>query len=182
MKVEVMTWPDCPSRFDGNGIILTLLGLPHATPRTEAGMRARETAKEIAARLLNRTNIELIETPQGPRLAQSSAHLSLSYAADKVLIGFSCERPLGVDIVRIAPLPEIDALARLYLPASNAISAAGFAQAWAEMEACCKALNLPLAEIDARRKKAYAACDLLECTQIGGYRMAVALGHLPDPA
>ena len=174
MNVKVLNWPDCPSRFDG--IALTLLELPHATPRTKAGMHAREAVKKIAARLLPAT--ELVETPRGPRLAQSNIHLSLSYAPDRVLIGFSCGRPLGVDIVRIAHFPEIDALARLYLPASNAISDAGFAQSWAEMEACCKALGLPLAEIDERRMKAYAACDLLECTQIDGYRMAVALGPL----
>ena len=178
MIVKVMTWPDCPSRFDGNGIALTLLDLPQSTPRAEAGMLAREVVKIIAARLLQTT--ELVETLQGPKLAQSSAHVSLSYAADKVLIGFSCERPLGVDIARIEPLPEIDALARLYLPAYT--ETAGFAQAWAEMEACCKALGLPLAEIDERRKKAYAECDLLECAQIGGYRMAVALGPSLYPA
>ena len=176
MNVKVLNWPDCPSCIDG--IALTLLELPHATPRTKAGMHAREVVKKIAARLLQTS--ELVETPRGPRLAQSNIHLSLSYAPDKVLIGFSCERPLGVDIVRIEPLPEIDALARLYLPAFTATAC--FAQSWAEMEACCKALGLPLAEIDEERKIAYAACDLLECTQIDGYRMAVALGPSLDPA
>ncbi len=181
MNVKViMTWPDCPICFDGNGIALTLLELPLTTPRAEAGILAREVIKKTAARLLNAT--ELVETPHGPKLAQGNIHVSLSYAADKALIGFSCERPLGVDIVRIEPMPEIDALARLYLPSSTATSDAGFAQAWAEMEACCKALGLPLGEIDERRKKAYAACDLLECTQIDGYRMAVALGPSLNPA
>lgn len=180
MRVKVLTWPDCPSRFDGNGIALTLLELPQATTRADARMLAREVVKKISARLLHTS--ELIETPQGPRLAQNNIHVSLSYAADKALIGFSCKRPLGVDIVRIAHLPEIDALARLYLPTPTAASDADFAQAWAEMEACCKALNLPLAEIDEQRKKAYAGCDLLECMQIDGYRMAVALGPSPLPA
>ncbi len=117
---------------------------------------------------------KIIETPSGPAIADSDLHISLSYAGDKALIGLSCKQPLGVDIVWIEKLPEIETLSRLYLP--KAVSCeAGFALAWAQMEACCKALKLPLTEIDDARASAYAGCILPECEQIDGYRMAIAL-------
>jgi hypothetical protein len=46
------------------------------------------------------------------------------------------------------------------------------------MEACCKALGLPLAEIDEQRECAYVRCELPECAESADYRIAVAL--LPE--
>ena len=119
----------------------------------------------------------LIETPCGPLIAGITADIkvSLSYAGEKVLIGISSGHALGVDIVLIDRFPEIEALSRLYLP-TTPLGDAGFALAWAQMEACCKCLCLPLSEIDEVRKHAYAACDLPDCQQVDGYRMAVAAG------
>ncbi len=173
MRIEATIWPASPTSFDRNGIALILLDI--AACRAAARKEAREVLKNSAARLLGKAGIELIETPHGPRLDESGIHVSLSYVADKALIGLSHAGPVGVDIVRIEPLPGIDALAKIYLPSCSVSSDADFALAWARMEACCKALNLPLAEIDDERKNAYAGCDLPECMQIDGYRMAVAL-------
>ena len=173
MLAEVLNWPLCPEHFDCQGIALILLDLPKAASRADARMHARAVARKAACRLLQ--NSELIETPKGPKLAQSHVHLSLSYAKGKALVGFSCGRPLGVDIVRIEHMPEVDALTSLYLPVAEDFDDAGFALAWARLEACCKALDLPLAEIDEHRKKAYASCELPECLPIDGYRMAAAL-------
>ncbi len=168
MSIGALNWPQCPERLDG--IALILLDLPHEIPREEARLMARAVVRNAAARLLKKHGITLIETPAGPRISEG-IHISLSYAEGKALIGLSDERPLGVDIVRIASIPEADALTRLYLPPCGD---ADFELNWARMEACCKALNLPLAEIDEEREKAYSGCDLPECRQIKGYRMAVA--------
>ncbi len=175
MRIKILTWPESPNGFDQHGLALILLALPTDTSRVDARRLAREVLQKTAARLMRTAKIKIIETPSGPAIADGGLHISLSYAADKALIGLSCERSLGVDIVRIEHLPEIDALTRLYLPTPHTISPADFALAWARLEACCKALGLPLAEIDEDRQKAYAACDLPQCTQIDGYRMAVAL-------
>ncbi len=91
------------------------------------------------------------------------------------MIGLSQKMALGVDIVQIQDIAEIKSLSALYLPARlNIIDTTVFASEWAKMEACCKALKLPLAEIDREREKRYASCQLIECEQIEGYRIAVA--------
>lgn len=174
MLVKPLIWPKCPGSFDHNGLALILLNLPADTSRADARELARDVLKKAAFFLLPDQHIELLETPHGPRLSPSCLHVSLSYAGDKTLIGICCERAIGVDIVRIEKFPEIETLSRLYLP-EIATSDADFALAWARVEACCKALNLPLAEIDETRIRAYASCILPDCEQIDDYRMAIAL-------
>ncbi len=169
MSIEALNWPQCPERLDG--IVLILLDLPHEMPREEARLMARAVVKNAVARLLRKNEITLIETSAGPRISEG-IHVSLSYAMGKALIGLSSGSPLGVDIVRIASIPEARDLTGLYLPPCS--KDADFELNWARMEACCKALNLPLAEIDEAREKAYSSCNLPECRQIEGYRMAVA--------
>lgn len=130
--------------------------------------------------------IKLIEASNGPLLtgADREIRISLSYAGDKVLIGLSCDRALGVDIVQIDRIAETLALSRLYLPeiacatvheAIPHVRDESFALSWAQMEACCKVLNLPLAEIDEKRQLAYASCEIVNCEQIDFYSIAVAI-------
>lgn len=172
-----MIWPECPNAFDSNGLALVLLTLPMGIHRSDARRHARSVLNAMANRLS--PGAELVETMSGPQLVDSSVRISLSYAGNKVLIGMSETRELGVDIVKVEPVAEIDALSELYLPKPSGFEAklndGGFAQRWAELEACCKAAGLPLAEIDAKREQVYAACDLLACEQINGYRMALAV-------
>jgi hypothetical protein len=143
--------------------------MPAASPQPSPALRAGEQTNRCAS-------FTLIESPCGPLIAGISADIkvSLSYAGEKVLIGISCGHALGVDIVLIDRFPEIEALSRLYLP-TTPLDDAGFSLAWAQMEACCKCLGLPLAEIDEGRERAYSACDLPDCHQVDGYRMAVAV-------
>jgi hypothetical protein len=171
-------WPECPSKPDEHGLALVLLTLPAGMHRSDARSHARAVLKEITDRLS--PGAGLVETPTGPQIANPDFRISLSYAGDKVLIGISEGRNLGVDIVKIERIPEIEMLSRLYLPEATgtALSCADFALRWAQMEACCKASGLPLAEINEEREKAYAACDLFDCEQIGGYRMAIAVTTL----
>lgn len=185
MPLKALIWPEHPAGFDQNGLALVILTLPADTQRTDARRLAREVLRELTGRLLA-APVELMEGSHGPTLTGAACHIriSLSYAGDKVLIGLSCGRALGVDIVQIDRIAETLALSRLYLPESactTVLEAAAdfrdqsFASGWAQMEACCKALNLPLTEIDEEREKAYAVCELIKCEQINGYRMSVAI-------
>ncbi|MDD4929678.1 MAG: hypothetical protein PHP85_10415 [Gallionella sp.] len=178
--LQAAIWPDCPVSFDTNGLALILL--TSGCRRQDARIQARVVLKEILGRLS--PGAELVETPGGPTLAGSNITISLSYATDKVLIGLSCRHALGVDIVAIDHFPEIEALSRLYLPeaaclcvlvATPELRGSIFAKQWAQTEACCKALDLPLSEINAVRERAYAECELPPCRQINDYRIAVAL-------
>lgn len=175
--LKALIWPESPAGFDQNGLALVLLALAAGTRRADARSQARGVLRELAGRLLPGVPVELVETPRGPQFPGSGIRISLSYAGDKVLIGLSKEHELGVDIVQIDNIPESEALSGLYLP--NSASAPrrdeDFALRWAEVEACCKALGLPLAEMDQEREKAYATCDLLDCEQIAGYRMSAAI-------
>ena len=174
LPLKLLIWPERPSRFDHHGLALILLTLPAGTKRADARQMARTTLRECIASLLHAVHFELVEGVHGPLITGSDIRISLSYAGDKALIGLSCGQALGVDIVKIKGLDvdEIEALARLYLPTNNGTD---FALAWAQMEACCKALKLPLSEIDAARQLAYAGCKLVDCEQMDGYRIAVAI-------
>lgn len=170
VNLPITRLPQCPENFDRQTLLL--LTLPGAD-RAEARARVRAVLAKIAARLSHR----IIETPCGPEFADSGHHISISYASGNALIGISKQRRIGVDIVKIEPISESSALARLYLPdgASCIGSDEAFAARWASLEACCKALKLPLAEIDPARATAYAQCEMVQCEQIPGYRIALAV-------
>lgn len=178
LPLKLFTWPARPAALDCNGLALIFCNLPDATHRSDARLFARRVLRELCAQLLNTTY--LFETPRGP--ACLTGKISLSYADNKVLIGLSCHDALGVDIVAINHTPEIEMLSRLYLPASARVSGtpgedqdSQFAQAWAEMEACCKARGMPLEEMNQARQQAFAACKFIDCEQSAGYKIAVAI-------
>ncbi|MEN6587798.1 MAG: hypothetical protein ABFE02_17290 [Sulfuricella sp.] len=162
--------------------------MPVATTRAHARLLARRALREVIGGLLSlpAEQVALLDGPHGPVLlgAAREIGISLSYAGDWALIGLSEGRALGVDIVKIDCLPEIESLARGYLPVAvcrGVLAAppdrrdACFAQGWAEMEASSKCLGLPLQEIDAEREQALQACALLPCAQLDGYRIAAAV-------
>lgn len=180
-------WPQHAVRLDGKGRALALLTLPAGTARPAARQHARQALRQILAGLLGRSEdaVALRESRQGPVL-EDSAHdlrISLSYAGKHCLIGLAEGQMIGVDIVRIEALPEINTLARLYLPSTScqmvlaappADRDAAFALAWAQMEARSKCLGLPLAEISPQREAALDACALVDCRPHGDYRIALA--------
>ena len=182
MILKPLIWPEFPTNLDRVALVLLTLD----APGIQARKRVREVLRDILSRLPETSQIEMIETARGPLLTGEAApiRISLSYAGDKALIALAKDRPIGVDIVQVGNLPEIETLSRLYLPAATRLASlqespdrdCRFALAWAQMEACCKCLNLPLAEINAQREHAYAACTLIDCEQLDGYRIAVALG------
>ncbi len=170
--LKPLIWPDTPAGLDNEGLALILLNLPPGTHRAQAGQLARSVLREYLTALLPVVQIEIVESPSGPLITGSDLRISLSYAGDKALIGIARGRQLGVDIVKIECMDDVETLAKLYLPAAPN---ADFALAWAQMEACCKALKLPLSEVNDARKLAYAGCELIDCEQMDGYRIAVAV-------
>jgi phosphopantetheinyl transferase len=190
-------WPGQAAGFDDDRLALVLLTLPADTSRPTARRLVRQRLRQILSGLmaLPVEALSLVEGPHGPLLNDTARdiRISLSYAGDRVLIGLAEGHALGVDVVRIERLPGLDALSRLYLPdsacramldAAPAAQDAAFALGWAQMEASCKCLGLPLMEIDAQRARALATCQLVACRQMDGYRMAVALSAdgAPYPA
>lgn len=182
-------WP-AAVQLDGDGLALVLLALPPGTARPAARQFARQVLRQILGSLLARPADEIVlrESAQGPVLAKAARdiRISLSYAADRCLIGLAEGQALGVDIVRIENLPETEALCRLYLPAADCrhvLAAppverdARFALAWAQMEARSKCLGLPLAEIAPQREAALQACALTDCVQTDGYCAAFAVSR-----
>ncbi len=157
--------------FHVNGLALILLNLPSGT--RNARLHARTVLRQYLTEFLQEEHFDFAESPSGPLITGSDLKISLSYAGDKALIGIARGRRIGVDIVKIERMDDIEALAKLYLP-TIPVSDADFALAWAEMEACCKALKFPLSEINAARQLAYASCKLVDCEQLEGYRIAVA--------
>ncbi len=175
VSLPISFWPQCPNSLGRRQIALVLIPLPEAHGRTAARTAVRDALGLIAGRLsLPR---EILETPSGPQFAAADHHISVSYAGDKALIGIANARRIGVDIVRVEPVAEATALSRLYLPEKerNFCDDEEFAARWARLEACCKAQRLPLTEIDPERESAYAQCELPECEQIAGYRIALAV-------
>ena len=185
--VMPVDWPAQCAGFDDNGLALILIALPAGTARTAARLLARQVLRETLSQLLAQpaATLMLNECPHGPVL-EGAAHniqISVSYAADRCLLGLGKGCRLGVDIVRIEALPETTALARLYLPATAcheimtaapAARAACFALRWAQMEARSKCLGLPLAEISRQREQTLNECRLMDCVQTEGYRIALA--------
>ncbi|MEO0004307.1 MAG: hypothetical protein RLZZ22_1999 [Pseudomonadota bacterium] len=103
---------------------------------------------------------------------------SLSYCGDLALVGLCAGARLGLDLAAVAPLPDWEGVARLYLgplavPRLARLEATArarrFAQDWAGMEAAGKCLGLPLEEWTPARQQRLEACQL-----------SVSLAHWPD--
>lgn len=179
-------WPEQAVHFDSRGLALVLLALPAAGTRSTARQYARRALRQILASLLHQQaeDVPLSETARGPVLGAVAGdiRISLSYASGHCLIGLSRGREIGVDIVRIERIAGIDAVSRLYLPSAHAVIEAPaelrdarFALHWSQMEAGCKCLGLPLAEITPQREHALNKCEQIDCTQKEHYRMALAV-------
>lgn len=184
MFLQLHRWPQFPAQLEPCGLALILVELPPATAKAEARQSARRVLRTILNKLLPAHT--LLESPSGPQVA--GLKISLSYAADKILIGLSSEDELGVDIVKIEHIEEIEGVARLYLAESDCLSIleeppelrdARFARAWSQMEACCKSLKLPLAEISDARARSFSRCHQPDCEQIDGFCISVAVSCPP---
>ena len=146
--------PDLPSpgRF-------VLICVRTGAPRTGARSQVRAVLRQIltAWSHLSPEQLPLQETPRGPvwhgRLQGEALDLSLSYGEGEAWIALSRGERIGVDIMRLQPVPEGEAIAQTYFGAGGWAAlrdspnpVRDFALAWTQLEARCKCLKRGLAE------------------------------------
>jgi 4'-phosphopantetheinyl transferase len=150
-------WPEFPGlpRLGQPVLICVRTGLPRAQARSEArGVLRRVLA---AWSHLPADELPLKETLRGPvwdGLFQGEAlDLSLSYEEGEAWIGIRRGGFIGVDVMRLEPVPEAEVIAQHYFgPAECAAlrdspdSVRAFAEAWTRLEARCKCLKRGLTE------------------------------------
>jgi 4'-phosphopantetheinyl transferase len=121
-----------------------------------------------------------LDHPAGPR----TAGLAISHDGALSVAAIRLYGPVGIDVQRVAPSPDLDAVARAYLGPQTAARlgalapgdrAAAFARAWSEHEARLKCLGLPLAEWPPADQRLLAACRVLPLTLPEGYAGWLAL-------
>jgi 4'-phosphopantetheinyl transferase len=133
-------------------------------PRAEARSQVRTVLRQVLAAWsqLSPEQLPLKETPRGPvwesrlqgdLLTTEGFDLSLSYEEGEAWIGLSRGGRIGVDVMRLEPVPETEAIAQTYFgPADRSAlrqsthPVRDFALAWTQLEARCKCLKQGLTE------------------------------------
>lgn len=122
----------------------------------------------------------LLDAPAGPR----RAWLAISHDAALSVAAISLEGPVGIDVMRVADIPDWQAVAHDYLGPAVAAAlaelapparAAAFAHAWSEREAGLKCLGWQLAEWRPELDAALRACRCLPLALPDGYAGALAV-------
>jgi 4'-phosphopantetheinyl transferase len=118
-----------------------------------------------------------------PRLdgfAAGALHFSVSRSEDLCVIATSESRPVGVDVERLRPFPELEAVAARHLDpidAARVLRRKGadrewaFFASWTKREAALKAAGLGIGRATASTA---TACDVAEIAVMPGYAAAVA--------
>ncbi|OYU25431.1 MAG: hypothetical protein CFE41_21430 [Burkholderiales bacterium PBB2] len=162
----VCLWPECKPAPDQRVFVLALLGASSGRPeaRLDARAAARLAARQaLAAQLGQPLDTVQLHAPPGqpPQvLGRPDIGLSFSHEAGISLVAVNLDGPIGVDVVQASAPDDWQAVARDYLgPQSLALGAAGFAPAWAALEARLKCCGLDLHEWSAERElRLLAAC------------------------
>jgi 4'-phosphopantetheinyl transferase len=160
-------------RAAGAPVVISLR-TPCTTLRAQARAQVRTALRELLGPLLGRTPeaVPLVTLPgQPPRLELPGLQLGLSLSHDSgmTLAALYPGGAVGVDVMRVAALPDWEALAHDYLgpDACKAIAAVpakqrdhAFAQAWTRMEACMKCLGTGLREWTPELQRLLARCTV----------------------
>jgi len=162
----VCLWPKCRPAADQRVFVLALLGSSSSRPeaRAVARLAARLAASQALATLLGQPfgAVQLHAPPGQPPevLGRPDIGLSFSHEAGISLVAVNLDGPIGVDVVQASAPDDWQAVARDYLgPQALALGAAGFAPAWAALEARLKCCGLDLHEWSAEREqRLLAAC------------------------
>jgi len=122
----------------------------------------------------------LLDAPEGRR----QAWLAISHDGELSVAAISLHRAAGIDVTRIADIPDWEPVARDYLgpEVTGALGrlpaparAAAFARAWSEREARLKCLGWPIAEWNAGTETVVQACRCSALVLPEGYAGALAL-------
>lgn len=110
--------------------------------------------------------------------------LAISHDGDISVAALRLDGAVGIDVMRVADVPDWHAVAHDYLGPACAAALAGvpaparaaaFARAWSEREARLKCRGLALAEWDADLEARLAACRCLPLAVPDGYIATLAL-------
>lgn len=113
---------------------------------------ARGLLRVLLGRYLKRdpAHLEIGATPAGKPRIDGPIEFNLSHSEDRIVLGFACERAVGVDIQRIVPgFPWRDHLDDVFSPEERAALTPGkehaeFFRCWVRKEALTKAQGLGL--------------------------------------
>lgn len=157
----VYHWPACKPAPEQRVFVLALLGA--APGRPEARAAARLVARQaLAAQLgLALDAVQLHAPPgQAPQiLGRPEIGISFSHEAGLSLVAVNLDGPVGVDVLAAEAPPDWAAVAHDYL-GPQILGAAGFASAWAALEARLKCCGLDLREWSAERETRLQAASL----------------------
>ena len=150
-------WPECPDLPPPGRFVLICVRT--GSSRAEARSQVRTVLRQVLASWSHPApdDLPLKETSRGPawegRLLGDALDVSLSYAASEASIALSRGGLIGVDIMRLEPVPEAESIAQIYFdPADQAALRQAtdpirdFALAWTQLEARCKCLKQRLTE------------------------------------
>jgi 4'-phosphopantetheinyl transferase len=154
---NIFSWPEVPALPPPGRAVLIRVPTPseRAAARRDLRVALRRVLADWSSDSAER--IPLRETPRGPvwtePLAGLRLDISLSYADGEGWIGLIRGGSIGIDVMRVQPIPEVESLARLYLgPAAwkdiqnSCDPDLSFALAWTDLEARLKLLKQPLRE------------------------------------
>lgn len=157
MRDAIWHWPKVPELPPPGRFVLICVRT--GSSRAEARLKVRTVLRQVLASWSHPAldDLPLKETPRGPawegRLLGDALDVSLSYAASEAWIALSRGGLIGVDIMRLEPVPEAEAIAQTYFgPADRSALRQStdpirdFALAWTQLEARCKCLKQGLTE------------------------------------
>ncbi|MFZ4874553.1 4'-phosphopantetheinyl transferase family protein [Janthinobacterium sp. Mn2066] len=146
--------------WSADGVLVIAIAAPPS--RVEARARVRQAVREAAAQWLS-MDVDAISVQavpgQAPNLllAGDTVGLSFSHEEGLSLAAIHLHGKIGLDLMRVASIPDWEIVARDYLgpQVSQALAACSamarplaLAQAWTAREASLKYAGLPLAEWD----------------------------------
>jgi phosphopantetheinyl transferase len=155
VRDAIWHWPDCPELPPRGGFVLICLRTGLSRIQARGPVRAALRQVLAAWSRLSPVEFPLKETPRGPAceglLHGELLDMSLAYEEGEAWIALRRGGLIGVDVMRLKPVPEAEAVARdFFTPAGQAALREAtdpvreFGLAWTRLEACCKCLKCGL--------------------------------------
>lgn len=203
-RLPVYPWPDkrvaALKALAEHGLVLVSVATPADASRELARQRIRSALSDLLSNNFDipAAQIQLDHEPgkrPGQHLAVPGHHIALSISHEPGLsIAAICDgRPattIGIDLLRIAHLPDWRDVAGLYLGEQITASIASapltqqasyFAAHWARLEATFKCRGLPLSEWSAQLERELSGCTFSELDLPEGYAGALAISDSVNP-
>jgi 4'-phosphopantetheinyl transferase len=189
----VHDWPsegfDRPVLKAESGVIIRHIATPDGPIRDVARAKVRQALREILGGALGCVPeaVPLSDVPGQP-LRLEGAHrnigISVSHEAGMSLVAVRLQGAVGVDLMRVAQVPDWAQVAHDYLGpqvcariGSEPLAAqpAAFASAWTRFEACLKCHGFPLEEWSLVLEQALARCTVAHLDLPADYVGSVAI-------